>query len=107
LKFGHEAMSITEHFNSERRKAKRTLKIMKYKINLFGITRDIIGGSTTEVEMSESADVKTILGNLKTKYPKLNDIKSLLVAVNSEYAESNLVLSEIDEIALIPPVSGG
>jgi len=44
---------------------------------------------------------------LKTNYPKLKDIKSLLVAVNSEYAESNLVLSENDEIALIPPVSGG
>ncbi len=80
---------------------------MKYKINLFGITRDIVGANTTEVEMSQSADVQTILGKLKTSYPKLNDIKSLLVAVNSEYAESNLVLLENDEIALIPPVSGG
>ena len=80
---------------------------MKYKINLFGITRDIIGGNIAEVEMSQSADVQTILGQLKTNYPKLQDIKSLLVAVNSEYAESDLVLSETDEIALIPPVSGG
>ena len=80
---------------------------MKYKINLFGITRDIIGGNIAEVEMSQSADVQTILGQLKTNYPKLQDIKSLLVAVNSEYAESDLILSETDEIALIPPVSGG
>ena len=80
---------------------------MKYKINLFGITRDIVGSTTTEVEMSQSADVQTILGTLKTNYPKLKDIKSLLVAVNSEYAELDLILSENDEIALIPPVSGG
>jgi molybdopterin synthase sulfur carrier subunit len=72
-----------------------------------GITRDILGANTSELEMSQSADVQTILGKLKTSYPKLNDIKSLLVAVNSEYAESNLVLLENDEIALIPPVSGG
>ena len=80
---------------------------MKYKINLFGITRDIVGGHTTEVEMSSTADVQAILGKLKTDYPKLNDIKSLLVAVNSEYAESDLIILENDEIALIPPVSGG
>ena len=80
---------------------------MKYKINLFGITRDIVGGNITEIEMSQSADVQTVLGELKNSYPKLKDIKSLLVAVNSEYAESDLVLSDTDEIALIPPVSGG
>jgi molybdopterin converting factor subunit 1 len=80
---------------------------MRYKINLFGITRDIVGGNITEVEMSQSADVQTVLGELKNNYPRLKDIKSLLVAVNSEYAESDLVLSENDEIALIPPVSGG
>ena len=80
---------------------------MKYKINLFGITRDIIGSNVTEIEMSQSADVQAVLGELKANYPKLKDIKSLLVAVNSEYAESNLILSENDEIALIPPVSGG
>lgn len=80
---------------------------MKYKINLFGVTRDIVGGNIIEVEMGKSADVQTILSELKTKYPKLKDIKSLLVAVNSEYAESDLTLSENDEIALIPPVSGG
>ena len=80
---------------------------MKYKINLFGITKDIVGSNITEIEISQLSDVQTVLSKLKTNYPKLNDIKSLLVAVNSEYAESDLVLSETDEIALIPPVSGG
>ena len=80
---------------------------MKYTINLFGITRDIVGSNITEIETNQSADVQAVLGVLKTKYPKLKDIKSLLVAVNSEYAESDLMVSENDEIALIPPVSGG
>ena len=80
---------------------------MKYKINLFGITKDIVGSNVTEIEMSQSADVQAVLGELKTNYPKLKDIKSLLIAVNNEYAELDLILSENDEIALIPPVSGG
>jgi molybdopterin converting factor subunit 1 len=80
---------------------------MKYTINLFGITRDIVGKNITEVEINQTADVQTVLGILKTDFPKLQDIKSLLIAVNSEYAEADLMLAENDEIALIPPVSGG
>lgn len=80
---------------------------MKYKINLFGITKDIVGSNVTEIVMSQSADVQAVLGELKTNYPKLKHIKSLLMAVNNEYAELDLILSENDEIALIPPVSGG
>jgi MoaD family protein len=80
---------------------------MKYKINLFGITRDIVGKNIIEVEINQAADVQTVLGKLKTDFPKLQEIKSLLIAVNSEYAESALMLAENDEIALIPPVSGG
>ena len=80
---------------------------MKYKINLFGITRDIVGKNITEISTNQQADVQTVLGILKSDFPKLQEIKSLLIAVNSEYAEGDLVLSENDEIALIPPVSGG
>ena len=80
---------------------------MKYKINLFGIAKDIVGSNVTEIVMSQSADVQAVLGELKINYPKLKDIKSLLIAVNNEYAELDLILSENDEIALIPPVSGG
>ena len=57
---------------------------MKYKINHFGITKDIVGSNVTEIVMSQSADVQAVLGELKTNYPKLKDIKSLLIAVNNE-----------------------
>ncbi|MDZ7899929.1 MAG: MoaD/ThiS family protein [Arcicella sp.] len=80
---------------------------MKYKINLFGITKDIVGNNITEIEMEQLSDVQAVLDKLKGDFPKLKEIKSLLVAVNSEYAEADLLLTEQDEIALIPPVSGG
>lgn len=80
---------------------------MKYKIKLFGITRDIVGNNITEVDMGQLSDVQAVLGKLKSNFPKLQAVKSLMVAVNSEYAEGDLLLTEQDEIALIPPVSGG
>ncbi|MDR6561383.1 MULTISPECIES: MoaD/ThiS family protein [unclassified Arcicella] len=80
---------------------------MKYSINLFGITKEIIGSTLIEIEMEESVKVAQLLEKLKDDYPKLRAIKSLLVAVNSEYAEQDLALNFRDEIALIPPVSGG
>ncbi|MGC1242188.1 MAG: MoaD/ThiS family protein [Chryseosolibacter sp.] len=44
---------------------------------------------------------------LKQRYPSLLDIRSLMIAVNNAYAEDDLSIADSDEIALIPPVSGG
>lgn len=74
---------------------------------LFGITRDLTGQSAVSVSLSEGANVGDLLDQLHQKYPTLTGIRSLLVAVNGEYAETNLTLTRNDEIALIPPVSGG
>ncbi|MBA9078773.1 MULTISPECIES: molybdopterin converting factor subunit 1 [Rufibacter] len=77
-------------------------------ILLFGITRDIVGASHLQVEPAERP--KTV-GQLKQwlagQYPELKNLSSLAVAVDSEYAEDDALLSPHQEIALIPPVSGG
>ncbi len=80
---------------------------MKLTIALFGITKEIVGTSQLVYELHEGYKVDSLLGKLYQDYPKLQNLKSLLVAVNSEYAENEQVLNEQDEIALIPPVSGG
>lgn len=74
---------------------------------LFGITRDLTGQSSVSVPLQEGAQVGDLLKRLHEQYPALSGIRSLLVAVNGEYAETNQVLGSKDEIALIPPVSGG
>lgn len=76
-------------------------------ITLFGITRDIVGHNSLKVSVEQPSSVESLLEKLKAEYPRLNDIRSILVAVNSEYAEGSQFLNETDEIALIPPVSGG
>lgn len=79
----------------------------EYRILLFGITREIIGKHEISINSGNIAEVKDLLAQLKEAYPALAKLKSLLVAVNDEYAEESQELSEHDEIALIPPVSGG
>lgn len=74
---------------------------------LFGIARDLTGQSTIAVPLSEEASVGDLLSQLRRQFPALTGIRSLLVAVNGEYAEAGQLLTDKDEIAIIPPVSGG
>lgn len=79
-------------------------------ILLFGITKDIVGDATLSLSSSEASEVHTVgqLRNYLTDaYPEMGGLSSLAIAVNSEYAEDEKEISATDEIALIPPVSGG
>lgn len=78
----------------------------KYVIKAFGITKDIIGRKETELVL-EGDTVASLREALKKRYPPLVEIRSLMVAVNKSYAADDLQIGESDEIALIPPVSGG
>ncbi|MFZ6009843.1 MAG: MoaD/ThiS family protein [Bacteroidota bacterium] len=78
----------------------------KYKVKAFGITKDILGGKETVVEVAGQT-VGDLRRELTSRYPKLAGLRSLMVAVNNDYAEDHVALKDSDEIALIPPVSGG
>lgn len=80
---------------------------MNIKILLFGVTRDIVGNSSIVIEVGEHESVGSMMKQIRTRYPAFDELKSLMVAVNSEYAEDTQILTNKDEIALIPPVSGG
>ena len=80
---------------------------MNLNVSFFGIGREITGRSKLLVNLPESATVAELLAHLKHNFPDLDKLASLLVAVNDDYAENTLCLSENDEIAIIPPVSGG
>ncbi|MGL1887405.1 MAG: MoaD/ThiS family protein [Reichenbachiella sp.] len=79
---------------------------MKLSIISFGIVKDIIGQRALETEV-EGNTVGATMAILRSRYPKLSELESLLVAVNEEYAEDSFVVKEGDEVVLIPPVSGG
>lgn len=79
---------------------------MKLKVKTFGVTRDVLG--EREVELAfEGNSVGELRHHLLTAHPRLVALRSLLIAVNEQYADDHQVLSENDVVALIPPVSGG
>ena len=79
---------------------------MKCRIKTFGIARDILGSKELILEISGNT-VADLRNDLSKQYPKLESLNSLFIAVNQNYAEGETELKETDEIALIPPVSGG
>jgi molybdopterin synthase catalytic subunit/molybdopterin converting factor small subunit len=74
---------------------------MRVRILVFGILKDLIPQSST-VELPEGARVSDLLGGYEHAA-----FRSAAVAVNQEYASPDHVLREGDEVALLPPVSGG
>ncbi len=76
------------------------------KILSFGIAREIVSGP---IEMSLDGDVSVAM--LQTKlselYPGLRQLSSFVIAVNGEYGQPERIVRNGDEIAIIPPVSGG
>jgi molybdopterin synthase sulfur carrier subunit len=80
---------------------------MKLNIKLYGITKEIIGKKELEYCLASSTDVSSLQKELKREFPELDRLKSLMIAVNGEYAAQDLALKEQDEVVLIPPVSGG
>lgn len=80
---------------------------MKLKILAFGITKDIFGASEKELEVQDDLNVSELKEKLEEDFPQLIKLKSYFIAVNEEYAEDDQVIVNTDEIAIIPPVSGG
>ena len=81
--------------------------LMKIRILLFGIARDIVGKTHLDLEQPEPLDVESFKQVLEDKYPKMSHLSYYKVAINQEFAKDSDLLKEGDEVALIPPVSGG
>lgn len=78
-----------------------------YTILLFGITRDLLQQKEIDFEMEHQLTAGELLSAVKSKYPSLNQLPSLRIAVEQHFPESDFLIKEGMEIALIPPVSGG
>ena len=84
---------------------------MRVKLLVFGVLKDLLGVTTDELDVPEGSTVGELLRILEARTSNLSMKpelwKSVAVAVNREYSSAATVLREGDEIALLPPVSGG
>ena len=78
------------------------------EVILFGISREIVGEKKLLVPAGKKiSTVKELKNWMNLTYPGLEKLTSMAVAVDSEYAEDDQELFDGNEVAIIPPVSGG
>ena len=80
---------------------------MTISVLAFGIAREIMGGASVAVTLDDTVSAGTLKDRLTELYPRLGSLSSFAVAVNGVYAEAGVVVRPGDEVAIIPPVSGG
>jgi molybdopterin converting factor subunit 1 len=81
---------------------------MLVTIRLFARLRELAGASELRQELPEGADAKTAWQSLVGTYPTLAAYEpAISCAVNAEYARLTTTLKHGDEVAFLPPVSGG
>ncbi|HVZ56745.1 MAG TPA: MoaD/ThiS family protein [Chitinophagaceae bacterium] len=80
---------------------------MNLRILAFGVAQEMVGGPVAEVQLPGTATVRDLRQLLLRQFPPLGQLASFLIAVNHAYAGEDQPIGPGDEIALIPPVSGG
>lgn len=78
------------------------------KVLLFGAAADLAGRREFEVSVGADSSLDELWEEAIREYPRLSPMRGTLAfAINGEYAEKNATVSPGDEIAFLPPVSGG
>jgi MoaE-MoaD fusion protein len=81
---------------------------MKVKVRMFAGLKELVGGPEIAVELNEGATIADLEDELGRDYPRLKPLLgSLAFAVGDEYQIRDHVLHDNDEVALLPPISGG
>jgi molybdopterin converting factor subunit 1 len=81
---------------------------MQVRVLLFGILKDLVGRSSEEISLPDGATAADVLDHYEQNLAgKKADLSSVAISVNQEYAAANRELHSRDEVALLPPVSGG
>lgn len=81
---------------------------MRVTVRLFARLKDLVGAAELARHVDPAANVAAVWGDLVRDYPALAPYTtSISGAVNAEYARMDAPVAEGDEVAFLPPVSGG
>ena len=81
---------------------------MHVRLLFFATLKDIVGSRDLRIDIPEGSTIGDLLSQLEQRYPRIKDYRSIaLTAINEEYADKSARISEGDEVAIFPPVSGG
>lgn len=81
---------------------------MRVKVLFFGMLKEIVGRTEEQVELGPGAQLSTVFDHYAAQFPRLLDLAgSIVIARNQEFATRATAVMEGDEVAFLPPVSGG
>jgi molybdopterin converting factor subunit 1 len=81
---------------------------MRVTVRLFARLRDLAGSGELVRDVPAPATVRSVWEVLVTEMPALQEYeRTMSVAVNADYAKMSATVAEGDEVAFLPPVSGG
>lgn len=84
------------------------MPLMRIHVLFFGQLKEIVGSAEEDAELSEGARVEDLFERYGRRFPKLAEFRpSIVASVNQEYAPWRRPLASGDEVAFLPPVSGG
>ena len=81
---------------------------MRVKVLFFGMLKDIVGAAEDEITVSDGAQLRSIFEHYAGRFPRLEQMSaSIVLARNHEFSEGSACVTDGDEVAFLPPVSGG
>lgn len=81
---------------------------LQIKVLFFGLLKDACGRSEESIRLPEGSTAGSVFEHYASLFPRLREMAaSIVLARNHEFASAGALLSDGDEIALLPPVSGG
>ena len=81
---------------------------MRVRILFFGVLKDLVGRPSEEADFPDGADLRAVFDAVAARCPPLREMaRSIVLARNREFADLFTKIEDGDEVAFLPPVSGG
>jgi molybdopterin synthase catalytic subunit len=81
---------------------------MRLRVLFFGMLKDLVGRPSEDIDLPDGSDLGAVFERYASRFPRLRELApSIVAARNQEFAELSAVLTDGDEVAFLPPVSGG
>ncbi|MDQ2948551.1 MAG: MoaD/ThiS family protein, partial [Acidobacteriota bacterium] len=81
---------------------------MHAKVLFFGLLKDIVGCAEDRIEIAQEQPLEELFDRYAGQFPRMREMSaSIVLACNREFCDRTTIVRDGDEVAFLPPVSGG